>query len=90
MAGYWFFGCVGTYLIGILPLHYISVIPIQLRSRNVVCAHLAVFGHEIIIGTVSVGIALQILSSYVGKSTVVSETGYTSCQITISKLVIHK
>ncbi|OXA47960.1 hypothetical protein Fcan01_16942 [Folsomia candida] len=65
VAGYWFFGCVGTYLIGILPLHYISVIPIQLRSRNVVCAHLAVFGHEIIIGTVSVGIALQILSSYV-------------------------
>ncbi|OXA47877.1 hypothetical protein Fcan01_16939 [Folsomia candida] len=66
VAGYWFFGCVAIYLIEILPFHWISLIPVQLRSRAVLWAHLAFYGHEILISSISVGIALQIVSSYIG------------------------
>ncbi|XP_035711895.1 uncharacterized protein LOC118437164 [Folsomia candida] len=88
VAGYWFFGCVAIYLIEILPFHWISLIPVQLRSRAVLWAHLAFYGHEILISSISVGIALQIVSSYIEMWKIqypffITFTGHTSAGISM-------
>lgn len=68
VAGYTFFGCVGIYVTDILPLHWLSLIPVRLRSRGLFWAYLAFYGNEMMVASVSIGISLLIVSSYVGKS----------------------
>ncbi|OXA47961.1 hypothetical protein Fcan01_16943 [Folsomia candida] len=65
VAGYTFFGCVGIYVTDILPLHWLSLIPVRLRSRGLFWAYLAFYGNEMMVASVSIGISLLIVSSYV-------------------------
>lgn len=66
-AGYSFSGSVAIYFFDILPLHWLSLIPIQLRSRPLFCAHLGFYAHEMIISAIGVGTAVGILGSYIGE-----------------------
>lgn len=67
VASYSFLGGVAIYLMDILPFQWMSMIPMQFKSRILFCMHLGFYGYMLIKCMVSVGIGLTIAASYVGK-----------------------